>query len=79
MNSYGASTLVHTIMADLRRPLRRSRDDRMIAGVLAGLADYLGIDHTLTRAGFVILSIVSAGFPGALVYILLWLIIPEEP
>jgi len=51
----------------------------MIAGVLAGLADYLGIDHTLTRVGFVILSFLSAGFPGALVYILLWLIIPEEP
>lgn len=51
----------------------------MIAGVLAGLADYLGFDHTLARVGFVILSFLSAGFPGALVYILLWLIIPEEP
>ena len=51
----------------------------MLAGVIAGLADYLGIDHTLARAGYVILSLLSAGFPGALVYIVLWLVIPEEP
>ncbi len=65
-------------MTDLRRPLRRSRDDRMLAGVIAGIADYFGIDHTLARVGFVVLSVISAAFPGLLVYILLWMIVPEE-
>ena len=64
-------------MADVRRPLRRSRDDRMIAGVVGGLAEYMGIDPTLARVLFVILSLVSAAFPGVLVYLILWLVIPE--
>jgi phage shock protein PspC (stress-responsive transcriptional regulator) len=64
-------------MPDLKAPLRRSRTDRMIGGVVAGLAQYLGIDVTLARALFVIVSIVSAAFPGILVYILLWVIVPE--
>ena len=65
-------------MNDLRRPLRRSTEDRMIAGVVGGLAEYLGIDPTMARVGFVILSILSAAFPGLLVYIALWVIIPER-
>ena len=61
-----------------RRPLRRSRD-RMIAGVCAGLAQYFGLDVTLMRVLYVLVSILSAGFPGTLVYIILWIVIPEEP
>ena len=64
-------------MPDLKAPLRRSRTDKMIAGVVAGLARYMGVDVTLARVVFVILSIVSAAFPGILVYILLWVIVPE--
>ena len=64
-------------MNEFRRPLRRSRDDRMIAGVVGGLAEYLGIDPTLARVLFVVLSVISAAFPGALVYLILWLIVPE--
>ena len=64
-------------MADFRAPLRRSRTDRMIAGVVGGLAEYLGIDPTLARVGFVVLSVISAGFPGILVYLVLWAVIPE--
>jgi phage shock protein PspC (stress-responsive transcriptional regulator) len=64
-------------MADLRAPLRRSRDQRMIAGVVAGLAKYFGIDVTLARVVFVIVSIISVAFPGILVYIALWILIPE--
>jgi phage shock protein PspC (stress-responsive transcriptional regulator) len=62
----------------LHAPLRRSRSNRMIAGVVAGLAQYFGIDVTLARAIYVVLSIISAAFPGILVYLLLWLVIPEE-
>jgi len=50
----------------------------MIAGVVAGLADYFNMDVTIARVIFVIVSVISAGFPGTLVYLLLWLIIPEE-
>jgi phage shock protein C len=49
----------------------------MVAGVVAGLADYAGIDVTLARVLYVILSVISVAFPGALVYVLLWIVIPE--
>lgn len=64
-------------MVEMRKPLRRSRANRMIAGVIGGLAQYWSIDATLARVIFVIVSIISAAFPGILVYALLWLIIPE--
>jgi phage shock protein PspC (stress-responsive transcriptional regulator) len=61
-----------------RRPLRRSRHDRMIAGVVGGLADYFGIDSSMLRIIYVLVSIFSAAFPGILVYIILWLVVPQE-
>jgi phage shock protein C len=64
-------------MPSLKAPLRRSRSDRMIAGVVAGLAKYFGLDLTLARVLYVVASIVSAAFPGILVYILVWVIVPE--
>jgi phage shock protein C len=64
-------------MLQVSRPLRRSRTNRQIAGVVAGLAEYFGIDATLLRVIYVVGSIVSAAFPGILVYIILWLLIPE--
>jgi phage shock protein PspC (stress-responsive transcriptional regulator) len=50
----------------------------MVAGVVAGLARYFGMDVTLARVLYVVGSIVSAAFPGALVYLILWIIVPEE-
>ena len=47
------------------RSLRRSRDKRMLAGVLGGLAEYFDIDVTLTRVIFVIVTMVSAAFRGS--------------
>ena len=64
-------------MAHLKTPLRRSRSDRMIAGVVAGLAKYFGIDPTMARVIYVVGSVVSAAFPGILVYVILWAIVPE--
>lgn len=64
-------------MPDVTRPLRRSRTNRQIAGVIGGLADYLRVDPTLLRVIYVVGSIVSAAFPGILVYLLLWLLTPE--
>ena len=57
--------------------LRRTRSNKMIAGVIGGLARYFGFDPTMARVIYVILSVVSVAFPGILVYILLWLIMPE--
>ena len=53
-------------------------NNRVIAGVCAGLAQWLGWDVALVRLLYLILSIFSAGFPGILAYIILWIIMPEE-
>jgi phage shock protein PspC (stress-responsive transcriptional regulator) len=60
------------------RTLSRSRDDRILAGVMGGIARRFGWNSTLVRVLYVVLSIVSAGFPGIVVYLILWLLIPEE-
>ena len=60
------------------RRLSRSRSDRMLAGVMGGIARRFGWNPTLTRVLYVILSIASAAFPGLLVYLILWLLIPNE-
>lgn len=59
-------------------PLRRSPSNRMIAGVVAGLARYIGMDVSLARILYVLISIFSAAFPGILVYVICWILIPEE-
>ena len=58
--------------------LRRSMANRQIAGVCGGLGEYFAIDPTAVRVAYVLLSVLSAGFPGFLVYIVLWLLIPER-
>lgn len=60
------------------RLLRRSSQDRMIAGVMGGAAQFFGLDPNLLRVIYVIGSVMSAAFPGILVYVLLWLVIPDE-
>lgn len=57
----------------------RSKSDRVIAGVCGGIARALGWDPTLVRILYVVVSIASAAFPGILVYIVLWLVMPQEP
>ena len=65
-------------IVDVKAPLRRSRSNRLLAGLVAGLANYVGMDATLARVIYVIGSILSAAFPGVLVYLILWVLIPEE-
>ncbi len=60
------------------RTLARSLNDRMIAGVMGGIAHRFGWNATLLRILFVVVSIASAAFPGILVYLILWLLIPNE-
>ena len=59
------------------RKLTRSRSDRMLAGVCGGLAQFFGLDASLVRIAYAILTIFTA-FAGVPVYILMWIIIPEE-
>lgn len=65
-------------MSNFSRPLRRSRHNRMIAGICGGIAEYLDMDPTLVRVIYVILSFLTVTFPGILVYLILWMIIPER-
>jgi len=58
--------------------LHRSRSNRMIAGVCGGLAEWLGWDPTLVRILYIVVSVVSAAFPGILAYLVLWLVMPER-
>ena len=56
--------------------LTRSRN-KMIGGVCAGIAEYFGWDVTLFRVAYVLASILSVAFPGILVYIVLWVVMPR--
>jgi phage shock protein C len=62
----------------MARPLRLSRRHRKIAGVCGGLAEWLGWDPTIVRVLYILISVLSAAFPGILVYLILWLVIPRE-
>jgi len=69
-------------MTDPEKPrkLRRSSKYKMIAGVCGGLAEYFDLDPTLVRVAYVVVSIVSAAFPGILAYIILMFVMPPpEP
>ena len=50
----------------------------MIGGVCAGLAAHFGWAVTYTRVAYVLLSLLSVAFPGILVYIILWIVLPQE-
>lgn len=53
-------------------------NNKMIAGVCAGVAEYFNVDPTLVRVGYAALAVFSAGFPGLLLYIILALIMPNK-
>ena len=62
--------------AEVKR-IYRSRDERMVAGVCGGIGEYFGIDPTLVRLLFVFGTLV--GFQGVLAYVILMILVPEEP
>ena len=59
--------------------LYRSRGDRMISGVISGIADYLGMEATLLRILYALVTFVGGFGPGVVIYIIASIIIPEEP
>ncbi len=60
-------------------PLYRSRRYRIIAGVCGGVAEWLGWSPTWVRLLFVLISILSVAFPGIIVYIIMWVVMPNAP
>ena len=58
--------------------LSRSKDHKVIEGVCGGLAQYYGWDAGKVRLIYVLVSVFSAAFPGILVYIILWFLMPSE-
>ncbi|MEM8894973.1 MAG: PspC domain-containing protein [Bacteroidota bacterium] len=53
-------------------------NEKVIAGVCAGIAEYFDLDPTLVRIAYILISIFSAAFPGILVYIILWFVMPPK-
>lgn len=58
--------------------LYRSKTDRKIAGVCGGLAEYFNIDPTVVRV-IAVLLLLPGGFPGLIPYLILWVVVPENP
>jgi phage shock protein C len=64
-------------MSNTRNTLRRSRRNRVIAGVCGGLAEFFGISSFWFRLAF-LLALLPGGIPGLLIYLIAWIIIPNE-
>lgn len=63
-------------MSENKKPLRRSSDNRILLGICGGLGEFFGINPIWFRLAFIIAAI-PGGFPGILLYLILWLIIPR--
>lgn len=63
----------------MKKKLYRSKTDKMLCGVLGGLAEYLDVDATLIRILYAALSVFSAGIPCIVLYIICAIVIPEAP
>lgn len=59
------------------RSLRRSRSNRVIAGVCGGLEEFFGLDAFWFRLGFLI-ALLPGGVPGIVLYVIMWVIVPSE-
>jgi phage shock protein C len=62
-----------------RKRLVRPRQERKIAGVCAGLAEYFDLDITLVRVLWLVVTFFSALVPGLIAYFVAWIVMPEEP
>jgi len=64
-------------MAEGTKKLYRSNDDRWLAGVCGGIAEYFNLDPTLIRVLFILFGLIVGG--GLIIYLILWLVIPQAP
>lgn len=62
----------------MTKQLTKSTYDKKIAGVCGGIAEYFGVDPTMVRVGYVLLSVLFAAFPGIIVYIVLAMVMPSK-
>ena len=62
-------------MAEEKKKLRRSRSDRVLAGVCGGLGEYFDMDPVVVRVIFALFAVFAGG--GVLAYVILWLVVPE--
>ena len=62
----------------MQKKLYRSRSKRVIGGVCGGLAEFFNIDVTIVRLIAVFL-LLPGGFPGLIPYLIMWIVVPEEP
>jgi phage shock protein C len=60
-------------------PLYRSREHRLLGGVCGGIAEVTGFRPNVVRIAYVVLSVLSAAFPGLLVYVILWVALKPAP
>lgn len=60
------------------KKLLRSRSERWLAGVCGGIANYFDWDPAVVRLVYLLLSFFSVGFPGLLLYVILWIVMPQE-
>lgn len=65
---------------ELNSPKRliRSRKDRMLAGICGGIADYMVVDPTVVRLIFALATFFTVLFPGVLIYLIMWIVVPKE-
>ncbi len=64
-------------MSTQKQPLRRSKSNRLIAGVCGGLSEFFGISSFWFRFAFLI-ALIPGGVPGILAYIIIWMVVPSE-
>lgn len=58
--------------------LTRSRKDRMLAGICGGIAEYMVVDPTVVRLIFALATFFTVLFPGVLIYLIMWIVVPKE-
>ncbi len=58
--------------------LRRSNSDSVIGGVCGGIGEHLDIDPVIVRVAYLLLTCSSIGFPGLLIYLIMWIIVPKD-
>lgn len=63
----------------MKKRLYRSKENVLVAGVLAGVAEYFDHDPTLWRLGFIVFLIATGLMPGVLIYLAAWVLVPQAP
>jgi len=58
--------------------LTRSVKDKMLAGICGGLANYMDVDPTIVRLVFALATFFTVVFPGVIIYLIMWIIVPKE-